>query len=183
MLISHGLWQRRFYSDPLAVGQTLTVNGIPRTIVGVVPHEVSDMVAADLWLPTAINPNGNERKNHTYGIVARLKPGVAMEQARAEMVMIAQRLAQQYPATNSGWGVRVFPMAEMYSAKIRPVLLVLLGAAGLLLFKTLIERLPSVAGRAFGRGGAVSAAARVYFVVPHRSVRLSDSRAPCLARE
>jgi hypothetical protein len=56
-------------------------------------------------------------------------------------------------------------------------------AAGLLLFKTLIERLPSVAGRAFGRGGAVSAAARVYIVVPHRSVRLSDSRAPCLARE
>jgi putative ABC transport system permease protein len=133
VLISHGLWQRRFHSDPSAVGQTLTVNGIPRTIVGVVPHEVSDMVAADLWLPTAINPSGNERKNHTYGIVARLKPGVTMEQARAEMTMIAQRLEQQYPATNSGWGVRVFPMAEMYSGKIRPVLLVLLGAVGLLL--------------------------------------------------
>lgn len=82
-------------------GTTFTVNGIPRTIVGAVPHEVSDMVAADLWLPTAINPNGNERKNHTYGIVARLKPGVTMEQARAEMVMIAQRLEKQYPATNS----------------------------------------------------------------------------------
>ena len=133
VLISHGLWKRRFHSDPLAVGQTLTVNGIPRTIVAVVPHEVSEMVAADLWLPTAINPNGNERKNHTYGIVARLKPGVTMEQARAEMVMIAQRLEQQYPATNSGWGVRVFPMAEMYSGRIRPVLLVLLGAVGLLL--------------------------------------------------
>jgi hypothetical protein len=91
------------------------------------------MVAADLWLPTQINPNGNERNNHTYGIVARLKPGVTMAQARAEMVMIGQRLEQQYPATNSGWGVRVFPMAEMYSGKIRPVLLVLLGAVGLLL--------------------------------------------------
>ena len=133
VIISHALWQRRFHADPLAVGQTLTVNGIPRTIVGVVPHEVSDMVAADLWLPTQINPNGNERNNHTYGIVARLKPGVTMEQARAEMVMIGQRLEQQYPATNSGWGVRVFPMAEMYSGKIRPVLLVLLGAVGLLL--------------------------------------------------
>jgi hypothetical protein len=91
------------------------------------------MVAADLWLPTQVNPNGNERKNDTYGIVARLKPGVTMAQARAEMVMIGQRLEQQYPATNSGWGVRVFPMAEMYSGKIRPVLLVLLGAVGLLL--------------------------------------------------
>jgi hypothetical protein len=70
------------------------------------------MVAADLWLPTQINPNGNERKNHTYGIVARLKPGVTMAQALAEMVMIGQRLEQQYLATNSGWGVRVFPMAK-----------------------------------------------------------------------
>src|SRR5271165_2043714 len=94
VIISHALWQRRFHSEAMAVGQTLTVNGIPRTIVGVVPHEVSDMVAADLWLPTAINPSGNERRSHNYGIVARLKPGVTIEQARAEMVMIAQRLEQ-----------------------------------------------------------------------------------------
>ena len=133
VLISQGLWQRRFHSDPLAVGQTLTVNGIPRTIVGVVPHQLSDMVAADLWLPTAINPNHSERGNHNYGIVARLKPGVTVQQARAEMVTIAQRLEQQYPATNTGWGVRLFPMSEMYSGRIRPVLMVLLGAVGLLL--------------------------------------------------
>jgi putative ABC transport system permease protein len=133
VLISHALWQRRFHSDPSAVGQTLTVNGIPRTIVGVVPHELSDMVAADLWLPTAINPNHSERVSHNYGIVARLKPGVTLEQARAEMVMIAKRLEQEYPANNTGWGVRLFPMAEMYSGRIRPVLLVLLGAVGLLL--------------------------------------------------
>lgn len=133
VLISHSLWQRRFHSDPSAVGQTLTVNGIPRTIVGVVPRALSDMVTADLWLPTTINPNHSERRSHNYGIVARMKPGVTLEQARVEMVTIAQRLEQQYPATNTGWGVRLFPMAEMYSGRIRPVLLVLLGAVGLLL--------------------------------------------------
>ncbi|HUK18940.1 MAG TPA: ABC transporter permease, partial [Bryobacteraceae bacterium] len=133
VVISHALWERRFHSDPSAVGKTLTVNGVPRTIVGVAPHHLGDMVAADLWLPTAINPNHSERRSHNYGIVARLKRGVTVEQARAEMTMIAQRLEQEYPATNTGWGVRLFPMAEMYSGRIRPVLLVLLGAVGLLL--------------------------------------------------
>ena len=133
VLISNALWQRRFHSDPSAVGRTLTVDGIPRTIVGVVPHELGEMVAADLWLPTAIDPNNPERRNHNYGIVARLKPGVTVAQARAEMTVIAQRLERAYPATNTGWGITLFPMAEMFTGRIRPVLLILLGAVGLLL--------------------------------------------------
>jgi putative ABC transport system permease protein len=133
VLISHALWQRRFHSDPSAVGRTLTVDGVPRTIVGVVPHELGELVAADVWLPTAIDPSHSQRGNHNYGIVARLKPGVTVEQARAEMMVIAKRLEREYPATNNGWGVTLFPMAEMFSGRIRPVLLVLLGAVGLLL--------------------------------------------------
>ena len=133
VLISHAFWQRRFHSDPAAIGRTLTVDGIPRSVVGVVPHELGEMVAADLWLPTAINPNSPERQNHTYGIVARLKPGVTVAQERTEMTVIAQRLERAYPATNTGWGTTVFPMGEMFSGRIRPVLLILLGAVGLLL--------------------------------------------------
>ena len=133
VLISNALWQRRFHSDPAAVGRTLTVDGIPRTVVGVVPHELGEMVRADLWLPTAINPTNPERRNHNYGIVARLKPGVTVAQARSEMTVIAQRLELAYPATNTGWGITLFPMAEMFTGRIRPVLLILLGAVGLLL--------------------------------------------------
>jgi putative ABC transport system permease protein len=133
VLISNALWQRRFHSDPAAIGRTLNVDGIPRTVVGVVPHELGEMVAADVWLPTAINPHDPERRNHNYGIVARLKPGVTVAQARAEMAVIALGLERAYPATNTGWGVTLFPMAEMYSGRIRPVLLILLGAVGLLL--------------------------------------------------
>jgi predicted permease len=133
VLISNALWQRRFHSDPGAVGRTLTVDGIPRTVVGVVPHELGEMVHADLWLPTAINPNNPERQNHNYGIVARLKPGVTVAQARSEMTVIAQLLELAYPATNTGWGITLFPMAEMFTGRIRPVLLILLGAVGLLL--------------------------------------------------
>jgi putative ABC transport system permease protein len=133
VLISNALWQRRFHSDPAAMGRTLTVDGISRTVVGVVPHELGEMVRADLWLPTAINPNNPERQNHNYGIVARLKPGVTVAQARSEMTVIAQRLELAYPATNTGWGITVFPMAEMFTGRIRPVLLILLGAVGLLL--------------------------------------------------
>ncbi|HXM46153.1 MAG TPA: ABC transporter permease [Bryobacteraceae bacterium] len=133
VLISHALWQRRFHSDPTAVGRTLTVDGVPRTVVGVVPHELGEMVAADLWLPTAIDPNNTARQNHNFGIVARLKRGVTAAQARAEMIVIAQRLERAYPATNTGWGITLFPMAEMFTGRIRPVLLILLGAVGLLL--------------------------------------------------
>lgn len=133
VLISNAFWQRRFHSDPSAIGRTLTVDGVPRTIVGVVPHELGEMVAADLWLPTAIDPNNPERKNHNYGIVALLKPGVTVAQARAEMTVIAQRLERAYPASNTGWGITLFPMAEMFTGRIRPVLMILLGAVGLLL--------------------------------------------------
>ena len=133
VLISNALWQRRLHSDPAAVGRTLTVDGIPRTVVGVVPHELGEMVAADLWLPTAIDPNNPERGNHQFGVVARLKAGVTVAQARAEMTVIAKRLENAYPATDTGWGVTLFPMAEMFTGRIRPVLLILLGAVGLLL--------------------------------------------------
>jgi len=132
-LISNAFWQRRFNSDPSAIGRTLTVDGIPRTIVGVVPHALGEMVSADLWLPTAIDPNSADRKNHNYGIVALLKPGVTVAQARAEMAVIARHLERAYPATNTGWGTTVFPLAEMFTGRIRPVLTILLGAVGLLL--------------------------------------------------
>ncbi len=133
VLISHALWQRRFHSDPAAVGRTLTVDGIARTVVGVVPPALGEIVAADLWLPTAIDPNNPQRGNHNYGVVARLKPGVTVAQARAEMAVIAARLEKQYPATNAGTGTILFPMAEMFAGRIRPVLLILLGAVGVLL--------------------------------------------------
>ena len=133
VIISNALWQRRFHSDAAAIGRTLTVDGIPRTVVGVVPHDLTELVSADVWLPTAIDPNDPERRNHNYGIVARLKPGVTVAQARAEMTVIARRLESAYPATNTGWGITLFPMAEMFTGRIRPVLLILLGAVGLLL--------------------------------------------------
>ena len=133
VLISNAYWQRRFRSDPAAVGRTLTVDGVPRTVVGIVPHELGEMIAADLWLPTAIDPKNPERRNRNFGIVAHLKPGVTAAQARAEMTVIARRLEEAYPATNTGAGITLFPMAEMFTGRIRPVLLILLGAVGLLL--------------------------------------------------
>ena len=133
VLISNAYWQRRFHSDPAAIGRSLTVDGTPRTIVGVVPHELGEMIAADLWLPTAIDPINPDRSNHMYGVVGRLKPGISAAAARAEMALIAQRLERAYPATNTGWGITLSPLAEMFTGRIRPVLLILLGAVGLLL--------------------------------------------------
>lgn len=133
VLISHALWQRRFHSDPGILGATLTVDGIPRTIVGVVPHHLGEMIAADVLVPTAIDPINPERRNHNYGIVAHLRSGVPLAQARAELTGIAQRLERAYPDSNSGMGITISPLGEMFAGRIRPVLLILLGAVGLLL--------------------------------------------------
>ena len=133
VLISNAFWQRRFQSDPSAIGRKLTVDGVPRTVVGVVPHALGEILSADIWLPTAIDAKSPDRKNHTYGIVALLKPGVTIAQARSEMTGIAQRLERAYPATNTGWGITLSPLSEMFTGRIRPVLLILLGAVGLLL--------------------------------------------------
>ena len=94
---------------------------------------------SEKWLPRTCGcpppsiPTIPSASSTNIGIVARLKAGVTVAQARAEMTVIAQRLERAYPASNTGWGVTLFPMAEMYTGRIRPVLLILLGAVGLLL--------------------------------------------------
>ncbi len=133
VLISNALWQRRFHSDPAALGRTLTVDGVARVIAGVVPHQLGEIVKADLWLPTAIDPNNADRGNRNFGIVAHLKPGVSIQQARAEMAVISQQLERAWPATNTGVSATLSPLGEMYAGRIRPVLVILLGAVGLLL--------------------------------------------------
>jgi putative ABC transport system permease protein len=133
VLIGNALWQRRFHSDPSAVGRTLTVDGIPRTVIGVVPHELGELVAADLWLPTAIDPNSigapesQLRRSGAAEAGSDRGPGARRDDGDRA------RLERAYPATNTGWGITLFPMAEMFTGRIRPVLLILLGAVGLLL--------------------------------------------------
>jgi putative ABC transport system permease protein len=133
-LISHGLWQRRYGSDPQLVGKTLQVDGIPYTIIGVLPPGVSYPSAdTDLVTPFIPLPREIQRANHFVRVIGRLRPGVSLDEARAEMDTIAARLEQQYPATSTGWRVQLVPLHEQLVGNIRAALLVLLGAVGCVL--------------------------------------------------
>ncbi|HEV3471346.1 MAG TPA: ABC transporter permease [Pyrinomonadaceae bacterium] len=135
VILSHGLWQRRFGSDPNITGKALTLNGESHTVVGVMPAHFRFPAREDeLWVPIAFtNEQAANRGTHYLQVVARLRPGVTVEQAQAEMSAIAARLQEQYPSQNTGVGAAVVPLHEQLVGDIRPALLILLGAVGFVL--------------------------------------------------
>ena len=135
-LLSYGLWESHFGGDPQIVGQILTLNGETYTVVGILPREFqfAKRGQAQVWLP--LNPNPGEaarRSFHWVNVIGRLRPDVTLAQAQAEMTRLAQRLAAEYPDTNTGGGVRVVPLHEEIVGPVQPVLFALLGAVGLVL--------------------------------------------------
>ena len=139
VILSHAFWQRRFGADPNLVGQQITLNGNQYTVVGVMPPAFQDPVAAakrpvELWVPLALTEGmRNSRRGDFLQVIARLKPNVSADQARAELQGIAKRLEQQYPDTNTGWTSFPVPLHQELTGNIRPALLVLLGAVAFLL--------------------------------------------------
>ena len=130
VMIGQRLWERRFGADPGITGRTLTLDGEDAVIIGVVPRiSRGYFTGYDLWLPLA--PNA-AREQRSLQVVARMKPGVPIERARAEMGTIAARLEQQYPDINHGWGVTVFAMNAMM-AHVVPAYTILLTVLFLLL--------------------------------------------------
>jgi len=135
VLLSYALWQRRFGGDPNIVGRALTLNGESHVVVGVMPARFQLPSSDDqAWVPIAFTQQetGN-RGRHYLQVLARLKPGVSLTQAQSEMSTIAARLQQQYPQFNTELGAAVQPLQEHLVGDIKPALLILLGAVGLVL--------------------------------------------------
>jgi putative ABC transport system permease protein len=134
VVISHALWQRRFGGDQQLVGQKLTLNGQPYTVVGVMPPEFQFPADRDVWAPRVLRENDRQLRGATYwNVIARLKPGVTINQARDEMSAIAARLEGQYPDTNGGVGATVISLPEQVTGHVRSALWILLGAVGFVL--------------------------------------------------
>jgi putative ABC transport system permease protein len=135
VILSHGLWQRRFGSDTNIIGKPVTLNGVNHQVVGVMPGWFQFPTKEDeLWVPMAFTTQqAASRGNHYLQVVARLKPGIDVKQAQAEMTTIASRLEQQYPDQNTNLGAVVVPLHEQVVGDIKPALLILLGAVGLVL--------------------------------------------------
>jgi len=134
VVLSHGLWQRRFGADPQIIGQQISLNGKNRTVIGVMPASFRfPDKDAELWVP--LSPDAQLRNNRNalwLKAVGRLKPGVTLEQARADMGTIAGRLEQQYDFM-SGYGVNLVPIHDQVVGSVRPAMLVLLAAVALVL--------------------------------------------------
>ena len=134
VVIGYGLWQRRFGSDPQIVGQTLQLDNEPFTVVGVLPPEFRFLDEKQMWAPKSFDDRDRRQRTGGYiNVVARLKPGVSIEQAEDDMNRVAAGLASEHPRTNQGTGVMLVPLPEQLVEHVRPALLVLLGAVGLVL--------------------------------------------------
>jgi putative ABC transport system permease protein len=133
-VLSYDLWQRRFGGDPGILNKSVVLNGKATQIIGVMGKDVSLPQSADLWLP--INFDGDEmkmRKAHFLRPVGRLKPGVTIRQAQADLDVISAQLEKQYPDSNTGWSMRLVTLREQLLGGSRTYVFILFGAVGLVL--------------------------------------------------
>ncbi|HKY27255.1 MAG TPA: ABC transporter permease [Pyrinomonadaceae bacterium] len=133
VVLSHGLWQRRFGSDPNIIGTKVMMSGESTTIVGVMPPGFDYPAQSEAWAPFALDPKDQPRDNRFVNVTARLKPGVTIDQAQAELNIISQRLAQSYTETNTDWGVKLTNLRDSLVDNLRTSLFILLGAVALVL--------------------------------------------------
>ncbi len=132
IILSYGMWQRLFGGDRNVLGRTVKLNNAMSTIIGVMPSGFYFPTRdTQFWSPIAINRSNATRGGHYLGVIARLNNHVSVEQAGAEMKAIAARLAQQYPANNAGESAEVITLHEQVVGDVRPALLTLLAAVGL----------------------------------------------------
>jgi putative ABC transport system permease protein len=131
-VISHGFWERRFGGNAAAIGAPLRP-GSTTVLVGVMPRAFSYPDKVDLWVPANLDPARDPRDNRMYEAIGRLKDGVTLAQAQAELDALSARLDAAYPSSNHGWGVRLVLLNDYIVGRARLTLLLLLGAAGIVL--------------------------------------------------
>ncbi|MBI4907349.1 MAG: ABC transporter permease [Acidobacteria bacterium] len=156
VVISQGLWQRRFGGRPEAVGSTLTLDGEAHTVIGIMPPDFNFPEIAELWVPLALDPARAPRENRQLRVISRLSPGVTLRQAQAEMTNLGARLEAQYPGANAGLGVRVIPLRDFYLQNTRTAILLSFGAVGLLLIVACVNVANFLLARAAVRGKEIT---------------------------
>src|SRR5215471_376352 len=132
-IIGEGLWKRRFGGEPSVIGRNVTLNGAAYTVVGVAPAAPEILSQGDIWTPLVLDRSKERRLNHLIVVVGRLKRGVTIPQAQAEMDIVARRVGEQFPEVRD-WGIHLQAIYDYVVAKeLRIALLVILGAAILVL--------------------------------------------------
>jgi putative ABC transport system permease protein len=133
-IIGQGLWQRRFGGDPQIIGKTIQLDGRSHTVVGVAPDATRALQEAEIWTPlTFENSEMKVRRFHFLRAIGRLKQGVTLQQAQADIDAVSVGLEKLYPESNKDWRLRLVPMREYLVGQTRRPLYVLLGAVGFVL--------------------------------------------------
>jgi putative ABC transport system permease protein len=154
VLISDGLWARRFGRDPAILERRLQLDDLRARVVGVLPARFRGLDdAADVWIPTGDLPSSEtlKRGDRWFPVLARLRPGVSREKAQQEIDAVSRQLEEQFPATNEARGVEVAPLARELTGDLRLPLMALLGASGLLLVLTVANVAGLLLARSEGR--------------------------------
>jgi putative ABC transport system permease protein len=133
VILSYGLWQRRFGGDPKILGATLLLNNRSRVVIGVMPKGFQFPEVAEVWGPLALNTKLWTRTDHGLEAIARLKPGVTLDQVQAEMTSIASNIEEQNPVTNEGLSVSLTSLRAGLTGDYKKALLILLGVVGFVL--------------------------------------------------
>ena len=133
ILLSHGLWQRQYGGDPTIVGRSVRVNGVPTTVVGVMPKQFGYPEFAQMWAPMGASVTKSARDDRSIDVVARLAPGVTVERARSDIASVGARIAAEHPADFRGWTATATPILQELRADSGPPFLVLLGASAFVL--------------------------------------------------
>ena len=151
-VITHSLWQRRFGGDPNIINKTLSLNGVARTIIGVMPEHFNFPKGSDVYAPLPFTPEllGN-RQSHSYYVIGRLKPGVTIEGAQSEIDTITKRLGAQYPETNNSLGANVYPIVKDTVRKYDTALWIMMAAVGFVLLISCANVANLMLARATGR--------------------------------
>jgi len=132
-ILSYSAWRNGFGGDPNIIGRRAIADGLPYTVIGVAPPDLWLPVASDVFVPWVDSDlRKQDRMSHRFGVLARLKPGVAFATASAELDAIQKRIGQQFPRLKD-WGAGVYPMQDALVANVRPALWILLATVGLVL--------------------------------------------------
>jgi putative ABC transport system permease protein len=153
VVLSHDLWAKRFGADPSAIGRSVAINGESHQIIGIMPASFTSAYVTDakLWRPLRLNPAHPSRNSAVFHTIGRLRTGITIDQARANLVMLARTLERQYPDSDTKKGINPVPLQEQKVGGVKPALFMLQGAVAFVLLIACVNIANLLLSRASGR--------------------------------